>query len=45
MQETKLEIADVTPVATPNATEPQLLSDLEIELLDKVGGGWLSWGY
>jgi hypothetical protein len=32
-------------VSAKDAVQPTVLSELDVELLDKVGGGWLSWGY
>ncbi len=43
MQEVVIESVEI--VTAEELSQPAMLSDLEVELLDKVGGGQLSWAY
>jgi hypothetical protein len=43
MQEVVIESVEI--VTAEEVSQPAMLSDLEVELLDKVGGGQLSWAY
>ena len=43
MQEVAIETVEI--VTTDESAESGVLSELDVELLAKVGGGWLSWGY
>lgn len=43
MQEVAIETVEI--VTADESAESGVMSELDVELLAKVGGGWLSWGY